>query len=75
MTKCSRCRAQLPDRKATGRKRRFCSPACRYAAYRKRRARPSYFSSESNEWATPPALFARLDAQHGPFNLDAAGPV
>jgi DNA (cytosine-5)-methyltransferase 1 len=27
---------------------------------------------ESNLWRTPPALFARLDAAHGPFVLDAA---
>lgn len=27
---------------------------------------------DSNLWRTPPALFARLDAAHGPFVLDAA---
>jgi len=34
--KCSRCRRVLPAREATGRKRRYCSDACRVAAWRKR---------------------------------------
>jgi phage N-6-adenine-methyltransferase len=58
---------------ATGRPRRYCSDACRYAAYRRRR-RPHrlavHFSSRSCEWATPPDLFARLDARFCPFDLD-----
>jgi phage N-6-adenine-methyltransferase len=28
------------------------------------------FSSRSDEWATDPAVFARLDALYGPFTLD-----
>jgi hypothetical protein len=72
MNRCGRCRAKLP-RAATGRRRRFCSDACRQAAYR-RRSRPHrlavHFSSRSCEWATPPDLFARLSAEYGPFDLD-----
>jgi phage N-6-adenine-methyltransferase len=70
-TRCFRCRRPLPGRKATGRARRYCSPACRYAAYRRRKGRSVHFSSRTGEWATPPGLFARLDAEHGPFTLDA----
>lgn len=32
-------------------------------------AKPVYFSSKTVEWATPPALFAKLDAEFG-FTLD-----
>jgi site-specific DNA-methyltransferase (adenine-specific) len=66
---------QLPVRQDTGRRRRFCSPACRQAAYRKRN-RPLrgslavMGSSKTDEWPTPPELFAQLDAQYGPFTLD-----
>jgi hypothetical protein len=75
VAKCARCRKQLPGRKPTGRKCRFCSPACRQAAYRKRnrRLRGSLAvmgSSRSVEWPTDPKVFAELDAQYGPFTLD-----
>jgi site-specific DNA-methyltransferase (adenine-specific) len=30
-----------------------------------------YFSSKKCEWSTPPELFADLDAEFGPFTLDA----
>ncbi len=32
---------------------------------------PALFSSESVEWATPPALFAKLAKRYGPFDLDS----
>jgi hypothetical protein len=70
---CRRCGSAVPTGR-TGRPRRWCSPACRQAAYRGRaRRRPAsvHFSSRTCEWATPPDLFARLDAEHGPFTLDA----
>jgi site-specific DNA-methyltransferase (adenine-specific) len=69
--RCLRCRARLPGQ-TTGRQRHYCSDACRQAACRKRRARPRHFRSDSDEWATPPALFARLDALYGPFSVDVA---
>ncbi len=31
---------------------------------------PALFSSQSVEWATPPALFAKLAKRYGPFGLD-----
>jgi phage N-6-adenine-methyltransferase len=48
----------------------YCSDACRQqACYRRRKARPVYFRSRSDEWATPWDLFARLDAEFH-FTLD-----
>jgi len=67
--RCPRCRNPLPSQ-AAGRRRRYCSPACRQAVYHKRRKRSVHFSSRTSEWSTPPELFARLDVQHG-FTLDA----
>jgi len=32
---------------------------------------PSIFSSSSEEWSTPVALFEQLDSEFGPFTLDA----
>src|SRR5262249_37607627 len=55
----------------TGRRRTFCSAACKQAAYRARCRRPVHFSTGNCEWATPPDLFARLAAEFGPFDLDA----
>lgn len=69
MPRCPRCRSPLAPQ-ATGRPRRWCSPACRQSAYRKRRKRSVHFSSATSEWETPTALFAQLDAEHG-FTLDA----
>jgi phage N-6-adenine-methyltransferase len=40
------------------------------AACRRRRARSIHFSSATCEWSTPRELFDRLNAQHGPFDLD-----
>jgi phage N-6-adenine-methyltransferase len=71
MARCARCRGQLPGRKATGRRLRFCSPACRYAAYRRRKRPQSvHFSSQTCEWATPQDFFDRLHAEFA-FTLDA----
>jgi phage N-6-adenine-methyltransferase len=54
---------------AAGRPRLYCSDACRQHAYRRRPVRSVHFSSQTDEWATPPELFARLDAEFG-FTLD-----
>jgi phage N-6-adenine-methyltransferase len=56
---------------ATGRRRLYCSDACRQAACRRRRGSPVYFRSESDNWSTDPKLFAELDAKFH-FTLDAA---
>jgi site-specific DNA-methyltransferase (adenine-specific) len=56
--------------KATGRPRRYCSNACRQAAYWRRSRRSVHFSSASSEWATRPELFAELDREFC-FTLDA----
>jgi phage N-6-adenine-methyltransferase len=72
--RCPRCRARVAPDPATGRRRRYCSDACRQAAYRKRRwPHPLgvHASSKSCEWSTPPALFDRLSREYGPFDLDA----
>jgi phage N-6-adenine-methyltransferase len=59
----------LPTQK-TGRRRRYCSDACRQWACRRRRKRSVHFSSATCEWATPPELFAKVDAEFR-FDLDA----
>jgi site-specific DNA-methyltransferase (adenine-specific) len=71
------CRQPLATKKA-GRKRRYCGDRCRQAACRKRARRKrkkwavlSPPSSATCEWYTPPDLFAALDAEFGPFTLDA----
>ena len=66
--RCRQCRRCL-DRKPTGRRRDYCCPACRQAAYRRRIGRSIHFSSRSCDWTTPPDLFARLHARFG-FTLD-----
>ncbi len=72
MKRCQRrgCREVL-SACGTGRRPRYCSDACRQAAYRARGSRSVHFGSATCEWATPADLFSRLDAQHGPFTLDA----
>jgi phage N-6-adenine-methyltransferase len=70
--RCRHCRKPL-QAKGTGRSRRYCSAACRQAAYRGRGSRGSqsvHFSSKTCEWATPPEIFARLDLEFGGFTLD-----
>jgi site-specific DNA-methyltransferase (adenine-specific) len=52
-----------------GRRRRFCSPACRQSAYWRRKKKSVHFSSASDEWSTPADLFAELDSEFG-FTLD-----
>jgi len=68
---CRRCREQF-EPAATGRRRLYCSDSCRVAAWRKRRRRSVHFSSASAEWSTPQDLFDELDAELGPFDVDAA---
>jgi phage N-6-adenine-methyltransferase len=72
--RCRRCRGTLQP-KGTGRPPRYCSPACRQADYRKRnRPRSGILAvmgaSRSVEWPTDPQVYARLDAEFGPFTLD-----
>lgn len=67
--RCRQCKTPFEQRQV-GRPRLYCSNACREAAKRRRKRQPAYFSSETPEWSTPPELFARLDAEHGPFTLD-----
>jgi phage N-6-adenine-methyltransferase len=66
--KCREC-GQVLIVAPTGRPRRFCSGACRKRAFRRRAKRPIHFRSQSDEWATPPDLFAGLDAEFA-FDLD-----
>jgi phage N-6-adenine-methyltransferase len=69
MTKvCARsgCANPLPVA-ATGRPRRYCSAACKKSAYRQRVKRRG---TGTVEWSTPDDLFAGLDKQYGPFDLD-----
>lgn len=54
----------------TGRTRRYCTNACRKAAYRARRkAQSVHFSSATPEWSTPDDLFAELHREFG-FQID-----
>jgi phage N-6-adenine-methyltransferase len=66
--RCIRCRNPLPPQQ-TGRPRQFCSGKCKKALYRRRSKQKVYHSSRSDDWATPPDLFALLDAEFG-FTLD-----
>jgi site-specific DNA-methyltransferase (adenine-specific) len=67
--RCPRCGHPLTIQ-ATGRRRRYCSNACRQAAYWRRSRRSIHFSSASAEWSTRPELFAELDREFS-FTLDA----
>src|SRR5262245_27323838 len=69
-SRCQRCRGRFPAQD-TGRPRRFCSGACKQAAYRRRLKRPVHFSTGNCERSTPPDLFADLAAEVGGFDLDA----
>jgi phage N-6-adenine-methyltransferase len=53
-----------------GRPKKYCKPACREAAARRRKRQPAYLTSKTDEWETPQELFDRLDERHGPFTLD-----
>lgn len=72
--KCARRGCSNPvARPRTGRRRRYCTPACRQASYRHRhgqlRRLEAMHSSRSVEWSTDPAVFAELNAEFG-FDLD-----
>jgi phage N-6-adenine-methyltransferase len=67
--RCATCKAALTPLE-TGRPRRYCSDRCRQAACRRRRGRSVHFQSKTCEWATPPELFADLEARFGGFTLD-----
>jgi phage N-6-adenine-methyltransferase len=74
MRKCTVCRKPFPPAQ-TGRPRRYCSDACRMAAWRKRNkrlkgSREVMGSSRSDDWPTDPKVFQQLDARYGPFTLD-----
>ncbi len=55
------------------RPRIYCNNAEKQRAYRrrKRKLQPVYFRQKTDEWETPPDLFAELDAEFG-FTLDVA---
>src|SRR5439155_3111271 len=59
----------------TGRPGRWCSDACRVAAFRRRHrqlrgSQEVMGSSRRDDWPTPPAFFREQEAQFGPFDLD-----
>lgn len=66
---CRRCKGTL-EIQSTGRRRRYCSPACKHAAYRKRTKQSVHFSSATCEWATPVDFFEKMNIRFGGFNLD-----
>jgi hypothetical protein len=63
---CGHCSTQL-DRKARGRRRMYCSPTCRQAAYRKRN--PKQKLSEPFT-AEDIAIFERLSRQLDELDVD-----
>ncbi|KKL85470.1 hypothetical protein LCGC14_1954440 [marine sediment metagenome] len=74
MRRCKVCRERMPIL-ATGRPRRYCTDPCKMVAYRRRNRRlrgslEVMGSSRSEEWATGPADFAKINAEFGPFDLD-----
>lgn len=66
---CVRCRTPLPEPAGTGRPRRYCSTACRKAAYRRRVSKPG--RAARADWWTPAALAERMRSEHH-LGLDAA---
>ena len=66
--RCARCQGDLPVSASTGRPRRYCSDACRKAAYRARSRRAR---SVRSAWWTPTDLAARVSTEHA-LGLDAA---
>ena len=56
---------------ALPRPRIYRDNAHRQAAYRRRKRKPVYFSHQSEEWETPPALFSELDKEFH-FTTDVA---
>ena len=71
--KCRRSRC--PNRfviATRGRRRKYCSTACRMAAYRARQRVRVEHRSGNDEWGTPRDLFDHLDERYGPFTVDAA---
>lgn len=79
-TVCGRpgCGAPLPEPDPRGgRPARWCSATCRKWGFRhvtKPRNRSDrhavHYSSATEEWGTPPELFAELAIEWGPFDLD-----
>lgn len=66
---CARCRTSLPEPAATGRPRRYCSTACRKAAYRRRASKP--LRAARADWWTPPEVADHIRIEHH-LGLDAA---
>lgn len=64
-----RCRGALPVPASSGRPRRYCSNACRKAAYRARVSRPR--RGARAEWWSPPHLRSRAQEEWD-LGLDAA---
>jgi phage N-6-adenine-methyltransferase len=69
LRKCRKCGVPF-EIKPDGRPRKFCSNSCRQSAYRRRRGKSVLFRSESDNWATNPALFAKYHKEFN-FTLDA----
>lgn len=65
-TKCAICGTKF---RCLRRSARYCSGRCRVAALRRRRRRSVHFRSDSDDWGTPPDLFAELDREFH-FELD-----
>lgn len=73
VTKACQCGCGAGVQQApTGRPRRFATAACRQRSHRQRRRTPVYYRHKSDEWSTPPDLFAALAEEFGRFDLDAA---
>src|SRR5262245_6644474 len=71
MPRCKNGKCRNPiEVKENGRPSRFCSPACKQAAYRRRASQSALFSSKSDEWPTDPKVFEKYNAEYGPFTLD-----
>ena len=73
--KCACGCGRKPAVNATGRRRRYFDDACKARAWRKRHrrlrtSREVLGSSRTDDWPTDPAVFAELEEQFGPFDLD-----
>ena len=64
---CRYCKKRFTP-SSVGRPPLYCSASCGVMARRKRQ-QPAYFMSGTDEWATPPELFAEWDARYH-FTLD-----
>jgi len=63
-TRCEQCSAPIRQPK-TGRRRRYCSPACRTAAYRARAEAWTFVEANDPQLAALPTLEDLYASQHG----------